>query len=71
MINTDESKLPRTKLQARVKSVAPQDSFRALKTACDFLHEGMAAIIGPKSPSNIAVLLSTCDTFQIPLLLTH
>ncbi|GFX39474.1 transposable element Tcb2 transposase [Trichonephila clavipes] len=32
MINTDESKLPRTKLQARVKSVAPQDSFRALKT---------------------------------------
>ncbi|GFQ71358.1 putative glutamate receptor [Trichonephila clavata] len=31
----------------------------------------MAAIIGPKSPSNIAVLLSTCDTFQIPLLLTH
>ncbi|GIY53350.1 hypothetical protein CEXT_668011 [Caerostris extrusa] len=32
MINTDESKLPNTKLQAKVKTVAPQDSFRALKT---------------------------------------
>ncbi|GBM93606.1 Glutamate receptor ionotropic, kainate 1 [Araneus ventricosus] len=71
MINTDESKLPRAKLQAKVKKVAPQDSFRALKTACDFLEEGMAAIIGPKSPSNIGVLHSICDTFQVPLLLTH
>ncbi|CAL1291851.1 unnamed protein product [Larinioides sclopetarius] len=71
MINTDESKLPRTKLQAKVRKVSPQDSFRALKTACDFLEEGMAAIIGPKSPSNIGVLHSTCDTFQVPLLLTH
>ncbi|XP_055926378.1 glutamate receptor ionotropic, kainate 2-like isoform X2 [Argiope bruennichi] len=71
MINTDESKLPRAKLQAKVREVAPQDSFRALKTACDFLEEGMAAIIGPKSPSNIGVLHSICDTFQIPLFLTH
>ncbi|GIX89449.1 glutamate receptor ionotropic, kainate 1 [Caerostris extrusa] len=39
--------------------------------ACSFLEEGMAAIVGPKSPSNIAVLHSTCDTFQIPLLLTN
>ncbi|GIY87263.1 glutamate receptor ionotropic, kainate 2 [Caerostris darwini] len=40
-------------------------------SACSFLEEGMAAIVGPKSPSNIAVLHSTCDTFQIPLLLTN
>uniref|UniRef100_A0A061QLN3 Glutamate receptor 1 n=1 Tax=Cupiennius salei TaxID=6928 RepID=A0A061QLN3_CUPSA len=71
MINTDESKLPRTKLAVRVKRVAPQDSFRAYKTACDFLEEGVAAIIGPKSPSNMGVSQATCDTFEMPLLQTH
>ncbi|KFM83024.1 Glutamate receptor, ionotropic kainate 2, partial [Stegodyphus mimosarum] len=71
MINTDEARLPGRKLQARVKHIAPQDSFRALKTACSFLEEGMVAIVGPKSPSNMGVLQSTCDAFEMPLLLTH
>ncbi|XP_035224841.1 glutamate receptor ionotropic, kainate 1-like [Stegodyphus dumicola] len=71
MINTDEARLPGRKLQARVKHIAPQDSFRALKTACSFLGEGMVAIVGPKSPSNMGVLQSTCDAFEMPLLLTH
>ncbi|XP_021000130.2 glutamate receptor ionotropic, kainate 2 [Parasteatoda tepidariorum] len=71
MINSDGLNLPGKKLQARTRQVPPQDSFRALKTACDFLEEGMAAIISPKSPSNVGVLQSTCDTFEIPLIQTH
>ncbi|XP_066262969.1 glutamate receptor ionotropic, kainate 2 [Euwallacea similis] len=70
-INSDRAILPRSKLQAQIEKIPPQDSFHASKKVCHLLRSGVAAIFGPQSPHTASHVQSICDTMEIPHLETR
>ncbi|KAL3278738.1 hypothetical protein HHI36_016268 [Cryptolaemus montrouzieri] len=70
-INTDKSILPRSKLNAQIERMPPQDSFHASKKVCHLLRNGVAAIFGPQSSHTASHVQSICDTMEIPHLETR
>lgn len=70
-INTDSSILPRSRLSAQIVRLAKDDSFRASKTICRLIQDGVAVIFGPKSPSCSALVQSTCHAMEIPHIVTN
>ncbi|CAH1126003.1 unnamed protein product [Ceutorhynchus assimilis] len=70
-INSDRTILPRSKLQAQIEKIPPQDSFHASKKVCHLLRQGVAAIFGPQSPHTASHVQSICDTMEIPHLETR
>ncbi|XP_076267894.1 kainate-type ionotropic glutamate receptor subunit 1D [Rhynchophorus ferrugineus] len=70
-INSDRTILPRSKLQAQIEKIPPQDSFHASKKVCHLLRTGVAAIFGPQSPHTASHVQSICDTMEIPHLETR
>ncbi|KAH1017767.1 hypothetical protein HUJ05_008364 [Dendroctonus ponderosae] len=70
-INSDRTILTRSKLQAQIEKIPPQDSFHASKKVCHLLRTGVAAIFGPQSPHTASHVQSICDTMEIPHLETR
>ncbi|XP_068908894.1 glutamate receptor ionotropic, kainate 2 isoform X4 [Tenebrio molitor] len=70
-INSDRMILPRSKLNAQIEKMSPQDSFHASKKVCHLLRSGVAAIFGPQSAHTASHVQSICDTMEIPHLETR
>ncbi|XP_045476404.1 glutamate receptor ionotropic, kainate 2 [Harmonia axyridis] len=70
-INNNRSILPRSKLNAQIEHMPPQDSFHASKKVCHLLRNGVAAIFGPQSAHTASHVQSICDTMEIPHLETR
>ncbi|GLV43976.1 Kainate-type ionotropic glutamate receptor subunit 1D [Carabus blaptoides fortunei] len=70
-INSDRTILPRSKLNAQIEKISPQDSFHASKRVCHLLRSGVAAIFGPQSAHTASHVQSICDTMEIPHLETR
>lgn len=66
-INADNKILPRSKLQAEIERIMPQDSFHASKRVCHLMKTGVAAIFGPQSPHTASHVQSICDTMEVSL----
>lgn len=64
-INADNKILPRSKLQAEIERIMPQDSFHASKRVCHLMKTGVAAIFGPQSPHTASHVQSICDTMEV------
>jgi hypothetical protein len=67
-INADNKILPRSKLQAEIERIMPQDSFHASKRVCHLMKTGVAAIFGPQSPHTASHVQSICDTMEVRFL---
>ncbi|KAH9389246.1 hypothetical protein TYRP_008603, partial [Tyrophagus putrescentiae] len=65
-INSDETILPNTRLEAVIEKLERCDSFQASKKVCSLLHHDVAAIFGPQSIETSAHVQSTCDVLHMP-----
>lgn len=65
-INSDETVLPHTHLEAVIEKLERCDSFQASKRVCNLLHQDVAAVFGPQSVETSAHVQSTCDILHMP-----
>ncbi|XP_040071934.1 glutamate receptor ionotropic, kainate 2 isoform X2 [Ixodes scapularis] len=65
-INLNNDVLPRTTLSAIFQNLKPRDSFQASKAVCSLLKHGVSMVVGPRSPSVVSVVSSTCNAFHVP-----
>lgn len=65
-VNLNNDVLPRTTLSPMSQLLKPRDSFQASKAVCSMLRQGVSLVLGPRSPSVVSVLGSTCSAFHVP-----
>ncbi|XP_072144874.1 glutamate receptor ionotropic, kainate 2-like [Dermacentor andersoni] len=65
-VNLNNDVLPRTTLLPLLETLKPRDSFHASKAVCSMLKQGVSLVLGPRSPSVVSVLGSTCSAFHVP-----
>ncbi|XP_050440989.1 glutamate receptor ionotropic, kainate 2-like [Adelges cooleyi] len=69
-INKDQILLPNTTLVYDIEYVSPQDSFKASKKVCRLLENGVHVIFGPSDSHLAGHIVSICEAFSMPLLLS-
>jgi len=65
-INQDRYLLPRSTVTGLIEKESLEGSYETSKKVCEFLREGVTAIVGPSSPNSAPHVQSICNTKELP-----